>query len=288
MKKYLELCENILKNGTKKEDRTGTGTISYFGTQTRYDFKEGFPILTTKKVNFNAVLHELLWFLKGDTNIKYLVDNNVNIWNEWPYEDFKKSSMFKNEALEEFVEKIKNDTDFAKKHGNLGPVYGKQWRDFLGVDQIKDVVEQIKNNPDSRRMIVSAWNPTEIKDMLLPPCHSLFQFYVVDNKLSLQLYQRSADVFLGVPFNISSYSILLQLFAHHLDLEVGEFIHTTGDTHIYLNHLEQINTQLQREPKKLPTLIIKNKRKNIDDYVFEDFELKNYDHHPIIRGKVAV
>ncbi len=288
MKQYLELCKNILEKGIKKDDRTGTGTISYFGTQTRYDFVNGFPILTTKKVNFDAVLHELLWFIKGDTNIKYLVDNNVNIWNEWPYENFKKSKDFKNETLEEFILKIKNDDDFAKLYGNLGPVYGKQWRDFLGVDQIEEVVEQIKNNPNSRRMIVSAWNPTEIKDMLLPPCHSLFQFYVINNKLSLQLYQRSADVFLGVPFNISSYSILLQLFAFHLDLEVGEFIHTTGDTHIYLNHLEQINTQLERKPKPLPQLIIKNKRKDIDEYVFEDFELKNYNHYPPIKGKVAV
>ncbi len=288
MKKYLDLCKEVLNKGIKKDDRTRTGTISYFGTQTRYDFKDGFPILTTKKVNFDAVLHELLWFLKGDTNIKYLVDNNVNIWNEWPYESYKKSTSYNGETKEEFIEKIKNDYDFANRFGNLGPVYGKQWRDFQGVDQIKDILEQIKSNPDSRRMIVSAWNPTEIKDMLLPPCHSLFQFYVVGGKLSLQLYQRSADVFLGVPFNISSYSILLQLFAHHLNLEVGEFIHSTGDTHIYLNHLEQIKTQLERTPKKLPRLIIKTKRVNIDDYVFEDFELVDYDHHPILKGKVAV
>ncbi len=288
MKKYLDLCKEVLNKGIKKDDRTRTGTISYFGTQTRYDFKDGFPILTTKKVNFDAVLHELLWFLKGDTNIKYLVDNNVNIWNEWPYESYKKSTSYNGETKEEFIEKIRNDYDFANRFGNLGPVYGKQWRDFQGVDQIKDILEQIKSNPDSRRMIVSAWNPTEIKDMLLPPCHSLFQFYVVGGKLSLQLYQRSADVFLGVPFNISSYSILLQLFAHHLNLEVGEFIHSTGDTHIYLNHLEQIKTQLERTPKKLPRLIIKTKRANIDDYVFEDFELVDYDHHPILKGKVAV
>lgn len=288
MKQYLDLAKQILESGTKKEDRTGTGTISLFGTQTRYPLDNGFPLLTTKKVNFNAILHELLWFLKGDTNIKYLVDNNVNIWNEWPYVQFQKSDEYNNETLEEFVELIRNDESFAKKHGNLGPVYGKQWRDFLGVDQIKKVVEQIKNNPDSRRHIVSAWNPTEVDDMLLPPCHSLFQFYVVDGKLSTQLYQRSADLFLGVPFNIASYSILNMLVAHHLDLENGEFIHTTGDTHIYSNHIEQINLQLTRDTKELPKLIIKNKRENIWDYVFDDFELEGYDPHPFIRGKVAV
>lgn len=288
MKQYLDMAKNILDNGHKKEDRTGTGTISLFGTQTRYPLDNGLPLLTTKKVNFAAILHELLWFLKGDTNIKYLVDNNVNIWNEWPFEAFKKSEDYNNETLEEFVAKIKEDDDFAKKHGNLGPVYGKQWRDFQGVDQIKKVVEQIKNNPNSRRHIVSAWNPTEVDDMLLPPCHSLFQFYVIDGKLSTQLYQRSADVFLGVPFNIASYSILNMLIAHHLGLENGEFVHTTGDTHIYLNHVDQINLQLTRDIRPLPKLIIKTRRENIWDYVFEDFELEGYDPHPFIRGAVAV
>ncbi len=288
MKQYLELAKNILENGVKKEDRTGTGTISMFGTQTRYSLENGLPLLTTKKVNFAAVLHELLWFLKGDTNIKYLVDNNVNIWNEWPYKEFKESEEFNNETQEEFIERIKTDDEFAKKHGNLGPVYGKQWRDFLGVDQIAKVVEQIKNNPDSRRHIVSAWNPTEVDNMLLPPCHSLFQFYVVNGKLSTQLYQRSADLFLGVPFNIASYSILNMLISHHLGLENGEFIHTTGDTHIYSNHIEQINLQLTRTPKELPKLVIKTKRENIWDYVFEDFELVDYKHDPFIKAPVAV
>ncbi len=288
MKQYLKLCKNVLENGIKKEDRTGTGTISLFGTQTRYDLSKTFPLLTTKKVNFNAILHELLWFLKGDTNIKYLVDNNVNIWNEWPYEVFKKHNDFNGETLNEFVLKIKENLEFAKKHGNLGPVYGKQWRDFGGVDQIKDVVNNIKNNPNSRRHIVSAWNPIEVKDMLLPPCHSLFQFYVINNKLSVQLYQRSADLFLGVPFNIASYSILNILIAHHLDMENGEFVHTTGDTHIYLNHLNQVNEQLSREVKKLPTLKIKVKKENIWDYQFDDFVLSEYDPHPFIKAKVAV
>ncbi len=288
MKQYLELAKNILENGVKKEDRTGTGTISMFGTQTRYSLENGLPLLTTKKVNFAAVLHELLWFLKGDTNIKYLVDNNVNIWNEWPYKEFMESEEFNNETQEEFIERIKTDDEFAKKHGNLGPVYGKQWRDFLGVDQIAKVVEQIKNNPDSRRHIVSAWNPTEVDNMLLPPCHSLFQFYVVNGKLSTQLYQRSADLFLGVPFNIASYSILNMLISHHLGLENGEFIHTTGDTHIYSNHIEQINLQLTRTPKELPKLVIKTKRENIWDYVFEDFELVDYKHDPFIKAPVAV
>ncbi|NQX83201.1 MAG: thymidylate synthase [Mycoplasmataceae bacterium] len=288
MKQYLDLVKNILNNGIKKDDRTGTGTISLFATQTRYSLKNGFPLLTTKKVNFNAILYELLWFLKGDTNIKYLVDNNVNIWNEWPYVKFKKSKEFNGETLEEFIELIKRSQKFSNKHGNLGPVYGKQWRDFLGVDQIKKVVNQIKNNPNSRRHIISAWNPKEIDDMLLPPCHSLFQFYVIDGKLSCQLYQRSADVFLGVPFNIASYSILNMLIAHHLDLENGEFIHTTGDTHIYLNHINQVNLQLNRDVKKLPKLIIKNKKENIWDYEFEDFELVDYNPHAFIKGKVAI
>lgn len=288
MKQYLDLARNILENGHKKEDRTGTGTISMFGTQTRYPLSNGLPLLTTKKVNFAAVLHELLWFLKGDTNIKYLVDNNVNIWNEWPYKEYKESEHFQGETQKEFIDKIREDENFAKEFGNLGPVYGKQWRDFLGVDQIKKVIDQIQNNPDSRRHIVSAWNPTEVDNMLLPPCHSLFQFYVIDGKLSTQLYQRSADVFLGVPFNIASYSILNMMIAFHLDLENGEFVHTTGDTHIYSNHVEQINTQLQRTPKPLPKLIIKTKRENIWDYVFEDFELVDYEHDPFIKAPVAV
>ncbi len=288
MKKYLNLCKDILENGNERNDRTGTGTISIFGTQTRYDLSNSIPLLTTKKVNFNSILHELLWFLKGDTNIRYLVKNNVNIWNDWPYEQFKKKKEFNGETIEEFILKIKESKEFSKKFGNLGPVYGKQWRNFNGVDQIKNIILQLKENPDSRRHIVSAWNPSEVKDMLLPPCHSLFQFYIEDGKLSTQLYQRSADVFLGVPFNIASYSILNMLIAHHLDLKNGEFIHTTGDTHIYVNHLKQIKEQLSRDVRELPTLKIKTKRENIWDYKFEDFELKNYNPHPPIKGKVAV
>jgi len=288
MKKYLNLCKNILENGQKKEDRTNTGTISLFGTQTHYDLTMGFPLLTTKKVNFNAILHELLWFLRGDTNIKYLVDNNVHIWDDWPYKEFKKSLEYNGQTQKEFINKIKDSNDFAKKFGDLGPIYGKQWRNFDGVDQIDKLITQIKNNPNSRRLIVSAWNPKEVDQMILPPCHSLFQFYVINNKLSCQLYQRSADVFLGVPFNIASYSILTILIAHHLDMEVGNFIHTTGDTHIYLNHIEQIKEQLKREVRELPKLIIKVKRKNIWDYQFDDFELKDYNPHPPIKGKVAV
>ncbi len=288
MKKYLNLCKDILENGNERNDRTGTGTISIFGTQTRYDLSNSIPLLTTKKVNFNSILHELLWFLKGDTNIRYLVKNNVNIWNDWPYEQFKKKKEFNGETIEEFILKIKESKEFSKKFGNLGPVYGKQWRNFNGVDQIKNIILQLKENPDSRRHIVSAWNPSEVKDMLLPPCHSLFQFYIEDGKLSTQLYQRSADVFLGVPFNIASYSILNMLIAHHLDLKNGEFIHTTGDTHIYVNHLKHIKEQLSRDVRELPTLKIKTKRENIWDYKFEDFELKNYNPHPPIKGKVAV
>ncbi len=288
MEQYLKLAKKVLDEGTKKDDRTGTGTISYFGTQTRYPLDNGLPIITTKRVNFNAILHELLWFIKGDTNIHYLVTNGVNIWNEWPYEVFKKDVSYQGETLLEFIEKIKDSESFANKFGNLGPVYGKQWRDFGGVDQLQNVIKMIKENPNSRRMIVSAWNPVEVEKMLLPPCHSLFQFYVVNNKLSCQLYQRSADVFLGVPFNITSYALLTTIIAHHLGLELGEFVHTTGDTHLYLNHLDQIKLQLTRTPRPLPTLVIKVKRANIEDYVFSDFELKDYVHDEPIRGKVAV
>lgn len=288
MEQYLNLCKYILENGVKKEDRTNIGTLSIFGTQTRYNLEDGFPILTTKKVNFSAILHELLWFIKGDTNIKYLVDNNVSIWNEWPYQNFKKNINYKGETLEEFIQKIREDNNFAKKYGNLGPIYGKQWRNFLGIDQLKNIIDELKKNPNSRRHIISAWNPQEVNEMLLPPCHTLFQFYISQNKLSCQLYQRSADVFLGVPFNIASYSTLLLIFADHLNLKVGEFIHTTGDTHIYLNHIEQVKKQLLRKPKKLPKLQIKNKKESIFDYVFEDFELIDYKYDPPIKAKVAV
>ena len=288
MKQYLDMCRDILDNGELKDDRTGTGTYSIFGYQNRYNLEEGFPLLTTKKVFLKGIIHELLWFLKGDTNIKYLVENNVRIWNEWPYELFKQSSDYQGETLKEFVEKIKEDDKFANKHGDLGPVYGKQWRDFGGVDQVLQAIDEIKNNPDSRRIIISAWNPGEISQMALPPCHAFMQFYVSNGKLSLQLYQRSADVFLGVPFNIASYSLLLMMVAQVTGLKPYEFIHTTGDTHIYTNHLDQINLQLTREPKKLPKMVINPNIKSILDFKYEDFKLEDYDSHPAIRGVVAV
>jgi thymidylate synthase len=289
MKQYLQMCKDIMERGEIKEDRTGVGTKGFFGYQARYNLEEGFPLLTTKRVYLRAIIHELLWFISGDTNIKYLVDNNVRIWNEWPYEIFKKSEEYQGETMEEFVGKIKESDEFAKKHGNLGPVYGKQWRDFFGVDQVLSVIDQIKNNPNSRRIIISAWNPKELPDMALPPCHAFMQFYVSnDGKLSLQLYQRSADVFLGVPFNIASYSLLLMMVAQVTGLKPYEFIHTTGDTHIYLNHFDQINLQLSRYPRKLPTMKINPNVKSIFDFKFEDFELVDYNPHPAIKGVVAV
>ncbi|MBU4691093.1 thymidylate synthase [Mycoplasma zalophi] len=289
MKQYLDLLALVKTKGTKKDNRTNIGTISYFGTQTRYDLKKGFPLLTTKKMAWKSIVIELLWFLKGDTNIKYLVENNVNIWNEWPYENFKKSSEYNGETIKEFIQKIKESEDFANKFGNLGPVYGKQWRDFFGFDQIKKLVEDIKNNPFSRRHIISAWNPAEIDKMTLPPCHAFFQFYVNENKeLSLQLYQRSGDLFLGVPFNIASYSLLLMMIAQVCDLKVGEFIHTIGDAHIYLNHLEQVNLQIQREPKKLPQVKLNPNVKSIFDFKFEDIKLEDYEFWPTIKAEVAV
>lgn len=288
MKQYLDLCRHVLENGTHKDDRTGTGTTSLFGYQARYNLEEGFPLLTTKRVYLRAILHELLWFVSGDTNIKYLVDNDVKIWNEWPYEAFKKSADYQGESLDEFVQKIKESDAFAKKHGNLGPVYGKQWRNFNGVDQLLNVIEDIKDNPNSRRLIVNAWNPAELKDMALPPCHMMFHFYVNEGKLSLQLYQRSADIFLGVPFNIASYALLLMMVAQVTDLKPYEFIHTLGDAHIYDNHIDQINLQLSREPRKLPTMNLNPKIKNILDFKFEDFELTDYNPHKGIKGAVAV
>jgi thymidylate synthase len=278
-----------MERGEVKEDRTGVGTKGFFGYQARYNLEEGFPLLTTKRVYLKAIIHELLWFISGDTNIKYLVDNNVRIWNEWPYELFKKSEDYHGETMEEFVEKIKESDEFAKKHGNLGPVYGKQWRDFFGVDQVQSVIDQLKENPNSRRIIISAWNPKELSEMALPPCHAFMQFYVSnDGKLSLQLYQRSADVFLGVPFNIASYSLLLMMVAQVTGLKPYEFIHITGDTHIYLNHFDQINLQLSREPRKLPTMKINPKVKSIYDFKYEDFKLEDYNPHPAIKGVVAV
>lgn len=264
MRQYLNLVERILDEGVTKTDRTGTGTKSVFGHQMRFDLSEGFPIVTTKKLHLKSIIHELLWFLDGDTNVKYLQDNSVKIWDAW-----------------------------ADENGNLGPIYGQQWRSWGApnggtIDQIQDVIHQIKTNPDSRRMIVSAWNVGELSEMALMPCHALFQFYVADNKLSLQLYQRSADVFLGVPFNISSYALLLKMMAQVTGLKEGEFIHTFGDAHIYSNHLEQMKLQLTRHPKALPQMNINPDVKNIFDFKFEDFELINYKSHPHIKGQVAV
>lgn len=288
MKTYLDLCRYVLNNGNEKMDRTKTGTKSVFGYQMRFDLSDGFPLLTTKRVHLKSIIHELLWFIKGDTNIKYLVDNDVRIWNEWPYEAFKKSSDYKGETMDEFVLKIKSDEGFAKKHGDLGPVYGAQWRNFNGVDQLQFILDEIKSNPNSRRMILSAWNPAEIHNMALPPCHTLIQFYVNDGKLSLQLYQRSADIFLGVPFNIASYALLLMMVAQVTNLELGTFVHTLGDAHIYSNHFDQINTQLKRTPKPLPKMIINTNVKSLFDFKFEDFTLVDYNPDKGIKGVVAV
>lgn len=288
MTQYLSLIKEILKDGIEKSDRTGVGTISKFGTQRRYDLTVGFPLVTTKKVHFKSVVHELLWFIQGQTNIKYLVDNDVRIWNEWPFEKFKLTNEYQNESIDDFVLKIKNDANFAQKYGDLGPVYGRQWRDFNGVDQLQKIIEQLKNNPNSRRIILSAWNVSQVDEMALPPCHAFVQFYVQNNQLSCHLYQRSADIFLGVPFNIASYALLTHMLAHVTNLEAKELIHTTGDTHIYHNHFEGINLQLTRCPKPLPKLVLNPLVKNLFDFRFEDIELKNYEHHPLIKAQVAV
>ena len=264
MKQYLDLLDRILTEGVKKEDRTGTGTISVFGNQMRFNLEDGFPLLTTKKLHLKSIIYELLWFLRGDTNIKYLKDHGVSLWDEWDDEN-----------------------------GELGPVYGNQWRSWPDenggtIDQIQNVVNQIKNNPDSRRMIVSAWNVAEVERMALPPCHTMFQFYVANGRLSLQLYQRSADTFLGVPFNIASYALLLQMMAQVTGLKAGDFIHTTGDTHLYLNHLEQAKLQLTRSPRPLPRMIINPDVKDIFDFKYEDFQLEGYDPWPHIKAAVSV
>ena len=264
MNQYLKLLEHVKQNGQKKEDRTGTGTMSVFGYQMRFNLNEGFPLLTTKKVHLKSVIYELLWFLSGDTNIKFLKDNGVSIWDEW-----------------------------ADENGNLGPVYGHQWRSWptsegREIDQISNLINQIKKTPDSRRLIVSAWNVGEINKMKLPPCHCFFQFYVADGRLSCQLYQRSADIFLGVPFNIASYALLTQMIAHVCGLECGEFIHTLGDAHIYTNHIDQVNEQLRRKPKKLPQIKINPSVKSIFDFKYEDFSLEGYDPYPLIKAPVAV
>ncbi|MDV3166362.1 MAG: thymidylate synthase ['Waltheria sp.' little leaf phytoplasma] len=288
MKKYLNLCRTILKYGNIRDNRTKVLTKSIFGYHMRFNLTQGFPLLTTKKINFNLVIHELLWFIKGDTNIRYLVENKVNIWNEWPYEQYRNSSFFKNETLSEFINKIKEDENFAKKYGNLGPIYGKQWRDFAGVDQLKQVISDINFNPYSRRLIISAWNPPEISQMILPPCHILMQFYVEKNKLSLQVFQRSADVFLGIPFNISSYSLLLCLIAHITNLQAYELIYNLGDAHIYLNHISQIKIQLKRAPKSLPYITLNKNIHCIEDFTIKDICLHNYDSHETLKGEISV
>ncbi len=264
MKQYLDLLDHVLNHGVKKEDRTGTGTISTFGYQMRFNLEDGFPLLTTKKLHLKSIIYELLWFLNGDTNIKYLNEHKVRIWDEW-----------------------------ADENGDLGNIYGYQWRSWPApngesIDQISQIIDSIKNNPNSRRHIVSAWNVADLKNMALPPCHILFQFYVADGKLSLQLYQRSADIFLGVPFNIASYAMLLKMVAQATGLKPFEFIHTLGDAHIYLNHIEQVKLQLTREPRKLPNLKINPEKKNIFDFEFDDFVLENYDPHPHIKGAISV
>jgi thymidylate synthase len=288
MKQYLELLNLILEKGEIRQNRTKFLTQSIFGHQMRFNLEQGFPLVTTKKIHLRSIIHELLWFIKGDTNIRYLVLNNVNIWNEWPYKKFRQSNDFQGENIKEFIDKIKKNEKFAKKNGDLGPVYGKQWRDFGGVDQLQKIIQEIKKNPNSRRLIVSAWNPSLVDQMVLPPCHVLMQFYVNKGKISLQLFQRSGDIFLGIPFNIASYSLLLMMVSQITNLEAYEFIHTLGDAHIYHNHLEQINIQRKRIPKKLPKMILNSKLTKIEDFKFEDFKLENYNYHPSLKGEVAV
>lgn len=293
MQQYQQFLQHILDRGTKKEDRTGTGTISVFGFQMRFDLNDGFPLVTTKKLHLKSIIHELLWFIAGDTNIQYLCKNGCNIWNDWPFAKYQKSADYQGENMKEFAAKIANDDAFAKQYGELGPVYGYQWRhwpDGKGgeIDQLTNLIHNLKNNPDSRRHIISAWNVADIEDMTLPPCHSLFQFYVIDGKLSCQLYQRSADAFLGVPFNIASYALFTMMIAQVCNLEVGDFVHTFGDAHIYSNHIEQVQLQLSRTPYALPQLKINPEISSIFDFKYEDFELVNYQSHPHIKGEVAV
>jgi len=313
---YLDLLEHIMKNGVEKGDRTGTGTKSVFGYQMRFNLADGFPLLTTKKVALRAIIHELLWFMRGDTNLKYLADNNVHIWDEWPYKAYlirNKKSVPKtgseewNVGIKEFIEKIKTDEAFAKDYGNLGPIYGYQWRNWPAyaeasagkpaqkyhIDQLKNVIETINKDPNSRRMIVSAWNVADLEEMAkagLPPCHLLFQFYVADGKLSCQLYQRSCDTFLGVPFNIASYSLFTMMLAQICDLEPGEFVWTGGDVHLYSNHMEQAKLQLSRRKdiRPLPKMKINPNKKKIEDFTIDDFELVDYNPHEAIKAPIAV
>ncbi|SFC64129.1 thymidylate synthase [Alkalibacterium subtropicum] len=312
-KEYLDLARRILEEGTEREDRTGTGTKSVFGHQMRFDLQQGFPLLTTKRVYFKLIKSELLWFLKGDTNIRFLLENNNHIWDEWAFEKYVKSEDYKGPDMTDFGlrsqedpefkqeyqtqmalfrENVLNDDAFAEQYGSLGNVYGAQWRAWQKkdggiIDQIKNVIESIKTNPMSRRHIVSAWNPEEVPTMALPPCHTLFQFYVDGNKLSCQLYQRSGDVFLGVPFNIASYALLTHLVAQETGLEVGDFVHTLGDAHLYMNHMEQIHEQLSREPRPFPTIKL-NKEKSIFDFEMDDIEVLDYHPHKAIKAPIAV
>jgi thymidylate synthase len=301
MKQYLDLMRHIRDTGVRKEDRTGTGTMSVFGYQMRFPLEDGFPLVTTKKVHLKSIIHELLWFIRGDTNIRYLAQNGVNIWNDWPFQswlretgqdkDFPMYTPEWREQMKLFVERVKVDEAFATQYGELGPVYGHQWRNFEGVDQLAQLVSDIQNNPDSRRLIVSAWNPKDIPIMAksgLPPCHTLFQFYVSDGRLSCQLYQRSADVLLGVPFNIASYALLTLMIAQVAGLKPGDFVHTFGDAHLYSNHLEQVEEQLSRETHPLPVMAINPSVKDLFSFQFDDFELQGYDPHPPISAPVAV
>lgn len=311
---YLNMCRYVLENGNQKSDRTGTGTRSVFGYQMRFDLQKGFPLLTTKRIPFRLVASELLWFVKGDTNIRYLLNHNNHIWNEWAFKNWVESNEYTGPDMKDFglrsqkddsfkqiyeremnifVERILSDDAFAKKYGELGPVYGKQWRAWETtqgepIDQIKNLIDQIKTNPDSRRLILSSWSPEFTPQMALPPCHTLFQFYVHDGKLSCQLYQRSGDIFLGVPFNIASYALLTHLIAHECGLQVGEFVHTLGDAHIYNNHIEQIETQLTREPRSFPTLHINSDKHSLFEIEMEDISIEGYDPHPTIKAPIAV
>jgi len=293
MEQYLTLMRHVLEHGTKTDDRTGTGTLSIFGYQMRFDLTQGFPAVTTKRLAFRLVTSELLWFLSGATNIRPLLQQKNHIWDDWPYRNCRQSSEYQGESIEAFGEKIIEDERFARRWGELGPGYGKQWRSWRGkdgttVDQLGQVIDQIRTNPHSRRLLVVAYNPGEIEDMALPPCHSLFQFYVNQGRLSCQLYQRSADIFLGVPFNIASYALLTAMVAQVTGLEVGEFIHTLGDAHIYLNHIKPCRLQLRRSPLTLPTLWLNPTVKAIDEFTMDDIELRGYQCHPRIRGEVSV
>ncbi len=314
MEQYLNLCRHVLREGVEKNDRTGTGTTSVFGYQMRFPLSDGFPLLTTKRTAFRLIVSELLWFLKGDTNVKTLIEARNPIWDEWAFEQWVESEEYEgpdmtnfglraqqdesfakqyDEQMEKFKNQVMEDEAFACRYGDLGPVYGRQWRSWQGangvvVDQIRNVIDSLKNNPDSRRHLVTAWNPAEVDDMALPPCHILFQFYVADGKLSCQLYQRSADIFLGVPFNIASYALLTHLIAREVGLEVGDFVHTLGDAHIYSNHFDQVNEQLSRTPRALPSIRIHGEGKSIFELELEDIELIGYDPHPKIKAPVAV